>query len=265
MAPEDGRSEALLVCGAVGAVLCFTIASLGGAIPHALVDCQIGEVASTTYTFLPAAIPNSPFGGNSSGEGILPYGFPGWPSPPGERWGFGTGALNGTTNVVFFGTDVVIGLLENTSSWGYGTSAPCTERFSVGTQAYYSVGPVGWSVPVVSNLTDIGEADTDNLSSSFAESPVVPIWNNSFYSDNFGVVSTCGTGSLTRTSLTFGLNLTLTFDWNGTAMEIAHSFPFEEKFSYTFPANFGSWDVDNLSADDGPSGGWAFDYVGPCS
>ena len=258
-------SEAYWVCGSIGVVLCFTIASLAGILPHAVVDCGPAEEVSSTYTFMPAAIPNSPFGGNSSGEGILPFGFPGFSLPYGEAIGFGTGAVNGTTGIVFFSTEVVINLLQNSSRWGYGNSSPCTERFSVGTQPNGDVGPATYYVPVPSNTSDVGEAVTVNLSAIYAGPPSVPTWNNSFYSDNFGVVNTCGGGPAIHTVRTFGLNLTFNVRWNNESFAISDTLPFVEEFYYKFPADFGSWEVDNLSAPGGPGGGWAFDYLGPCS
>jgi len=36
-------------------------------------------------------------------------------------------------------------------------------------------------------------------------------------------------------------------------------------WSYWFPPDFGTWQIDNLSAPGGPGGGWAFNFVGHCS
>jgi hypothetical protein len=46
-------------------------------------------------------------------------------------------------------------------------------------------------------------------------------------------------------------------------VQVPFIIPVTESYHYTFPANFGIWEVDNLSAPGGPGGGWAFSYE-PC-
>ncbi|MGC2034334.1 MAG: hypothetical protein WA761_02675 [Thermoplasmata archaeon] len=64
--------------------------------------------------------------------------------------------------------------------------------------------------------------------------------------------------------MTQGLPVKLLFTENEQNFSVPYVLPFTEQYTYTFPANFGTWQVDNLSAPGGPGGGWAFSYS-PCS
>jgi len=62
---------------------------------------------------------------------------------------------------------------------------------------------------------------------------------------------------------TLGLSVSFRIDLGNQSFWIATELPFTEQYHYSFPANFGTWQVDNLSAPGGSGGGWAFSYS-PC-
>lgn len=97
------------------------------------------------------------------------------------------------------------------------------------------------------------------------------IYHNGFYFPNAPDVSTCGGLSVTLRIGSSWLDLQVPFVSDGHVQVVNIISPggfgydqFTANFSYTFPANFGTWAVDNLSAAGGPGGGWAFNFLGPC-
>jgi hypothetical protein len=89
---------------------------------------------------------------------------------------------------------------------------------------------------------------------------------NGFDASNSPDFSTCGgpNGTISLTSLF----LTLTYHTriDGSPVNVSFLAPITNaSFHYWFPANFGSWAIDDLEAAAGPGGGLAFSYLGPCS
>jgi hypothetical protein len=88
---------------------------------------------------------------------------------------------------------------------------------------------------------------------------------NGFDTPDSGSISTCGEPAqslplVTSTHLTLWAH----FASDGQNYSVPFNLPIvESQFHYWFPANFGTWQVGNLSASGGPGGGWAFSYS-PC-
>jgi len=222
---------------------------------------QIAEI----YTFTPAVLVNSPFGGKAWGNGTIPGSWPDSPGYPNNSGAFGTGSLNGSPDGVFFAVNMSLHRMTNVLDWGPGRNSRCTASLTVEpARSLEGPGFGGWSIPVVSNTTDAGEATTVDFSGKFIGNPVAPIWNNSFTVNNSEPVDTCNAPPHDSYSLSFGLRVTFDFTFAGSTTSVSTELPFEEVFHYHFPANFGIWQIDNLSAPGGPGGGWAFSYA-PCS
>jgi hypothetical protein len=121
-------------------------------------------------------------------------------------------------------------------------------------------------VKVQNNLSDQGEASSVLFTpyGGYASLPV--LFNNGFTIANHVAISTCDTSAksvpLPGNSAT--LKVRVQFTSNSLNRTAPMVLPFVESYDYFFPANFGSWQIDNLSAPGGPGGGWAFSYS-PCS
>jgi hypothetical protein len=236
--------------------------------------CVEGRVVKSQLNWTPNLLVNSPFGG----YGNVTYTLP----PPGDRSGGGGSQFNGTSGSVIWPVYWNLSTEHRVLVDGVGTDARCPPlEVQVGKGPYASGLPFGGCggcpIPVVTNTTDIGEATHVSYNSTNGNPPTwTVIWNNSFTIDNQGQISTCGGaakwGSLTTHNLTFQVPFATgngTFAFNETIYTsyspIAPLGSYTASFSYWFPPNFGTWQIDNLSAPGGPGNGWAFNFVGPCS
>jgi hypothetical protein len=228
------------------------------------------QVAREGNAFVPVALVNSPYGGRAVGNASMAWNFPGaWngpPPPPGDnfRVGWGTSSANGTTNGAFYMVNVSLYRVEDAVEWGPGTNARCAGQVRIQLQAPTIYGATSTRVPTPSDLSDYGEATNLTIYPGQPNARTTPFFNNSFTGSNTRDVSTCGTASLVLPVTTSFLTVTFRFDVSGQNYSIPFALPFLGAFNYTFPANFGTWQVDNLSAPGGPGGGWAFNYVGAC-
>ncbi len=268
------RIRAAISLGVVAGVV-LSLASFastgGGILTHT--TCEVGSrLANLTDAWIPAVLVNSPFGGNASGVGIMNWDFPGaWNGPPpapGQalKVGMGTGAMNGTTGGAFF--TVSISVLESRTATraGPGMNLPCTAAVQLELQAPQTYAEAGAGVTTVSNLTDAGEADNATLFAGLNGSIQSPaFFENGFTRANMNEISTCGQPGQTIPATMQGLSATFHVNAINQTYLIPDTLPFTEVFSYTFPGDFGTWQIDNLSAPGGPGGGWAFNFAGPCS
>lgn len=254
------------------AIAVATFASAGGGI-LAHVTCDTGpSLAHQTDAWIPAVLVNSPFGGNASGTGIMNWNFPGaWNGPPPApghvfKLGWGTGALNGTTSGAFFAVNISVFVPKNTTLIGPGENHPCNSAIELELQAPSTYGGSASSIQTVSNFTNAGEAVNATLFPGLNGSVQSPaFFSNGFYDANRPSVTTCSAAGETLPLTTQGLGVTFHIEANNSTYQIAYELPFTEEFSYTFPADFGTWQVDNLSAPGGPGGGWAFNFLGACT
>lgn len=251
----------LVVVVATAILLGLTVPTLAlGWAPMLHWKCTTGTKIGTEYAFLPEALVNSPYGGAANGTGSPKQaGYPG-------GLGGGTGSLNGTVGVAFFAVNLSLFTLVNVTAWGPGTNTRCSQPMVVIPSAPPGGGLVsaGAGVPVPSNQSDQDEATTVNVS-GFAGSPVAPIWDNGFHSANEPSLSTCDASAVHTSVAAPGPQLLIPFNDSGVVREVPYTLPFWEHYTYFFPADFGSWAIDNLSSPGGPGGGWAFDFLGACA
>lgn len=141
---------------------------------------------------------------------------------------------------------------------GLGASVPCTQSLKA---AAAPAGGASSGIPIMrpGNHSDVLEP-----------SILYPGWSdvitfaNGFTAANSPDVSTCGDPARAVPVNSTYLTLWVNFNFQGIHTVLFHMPLIEEEFVYSFPANFGTWAIDNLSAPGGPGGGWAFDYLGPC-
>lgn len=226
------------------------------------------EAASLSNYYLPAVLVNSPYGGNAWGNGTIPVNFPGaWNGPPPasvSAVAFGTGASLGETLGAFFTVNVSFYHVTNLTEWGPGQNIRCSQPFLVtfGAPSLYSEAG-GW-VMGPNNTSDSSEPNFAVLFQGTRDASDSLFFNNSYVDSNRVNVTTCG-GSAQSLPLVTSTSLTIWFPLavGGKNYTTPYELTFEQDFHYWFPADFGTWQVDNLSAPGGPGGGLAFSYS-PC-
>jgi hypothetical protein len=230
-------------------------------------ECVLGsQVAELPNYLIPAVLVNSPFGGNATGFGLVPSNFPGaWEGAPPENVtavGFGSGASNGTAESAFFTVNVSVFSLVNVTQMGSPSNLTCALGDAVVLRSPSLYGLEGGLIMGPNNTSDRDEPTSAALP-SFGIQPQSLIFNNSFFSSNLPNITTCGGLAQSRGPIaTDGLSVWSPILIGGVLHVLPYRLPFQQTFRYSSPANFGTWEVDNLGA--GPNGGgYAFSYT-PC-
>jgi hypothetical protein len=243
----------------------FLPTAIAGWAPILHWSCDLQTRIASEFEYVPVVLTNSPFGGNASSEGILPASFPGGVGYPTEG-SFETDiAENGSSSGTFNTVELNVYRVQTALTWGPGPTQRCSQPFAVVPSEPNPSGiAAGWPVAVPSNLSDRGEA-SQVIFHGFSGTPLSVIFDNGFTTPNEANVSTCNrpAEAVPLPANTDHLVVAVPFSWNGRNYTTPMQLPFIESYTYHFPANFGTWQVDNLSAPGGPGGGWAFSYS-PC-
>lgn len=243
------RALAPFIGTAIGVTATLSVLS-GGFNFIAHVDCRsAGDLATSAYQRLPATLVNSPYGGWAYGQG----------------YGWGDTTSNGTPGAILMEyANLTLRENRNGSVVGPGPNSPCASQYSVVTthQDFYGGGSL--AIPAPSSLSDIGEAGSLSANNEVWNLSATIYFNNSFEVENAARVSTCGSGSRILQDGSALLNIRVPFNVSSHLVLAPYTMAFRENFSYEFPANFGTWAIDNLSLPGGPGGGWAFDFLGAC-
>ena len=217
-------------------------------------------LANETNRWLADVLINSPYGGHAYGMGSMPYFM-------GKQFdlGVGTSSTNGTAIAAFTeGVSVDLFSVHNATVWGLAANAPCSAAYAVVFTSVDGYGTTAGSIPLPSNISDIGESDhvaVYNMTGNPTHDLQI---NNSFTVANEADLSTCFESTQTVPVRSTYLTLGIPFDFGNRTVTVPYVFPISQNFTYQFPANFGTWAIDNLSVPGGPGGGWAFDYLGGC-
>jgi len=260
---------ALPILGACLAVVILVIPALTGVgiVYHS--TCALGpEVGFLPNYPIPAVLVNSPYGGSGWGNGTVPITFPGatnGPPPQGVfAVGFGAGALNGASLGAFFTVNVSIYSVRNSTEFGAGESVTCSQGYSIQFENPSTYAEAGGQIMGANNTSDALEPRFATFDPGLVNSSDVLHFNNSFSTENSQVVTTCDEPARSFPIVESGF-LHVWFPVHAsTSFMVPFELTFVQTFHYIFPANFGSWQVDNLSAPGGPGGGWAFSYL-PCT
>lgn len=246
-----------LACAVVVALLVSVPYAAGfGLIFHE--SCSTDRLVSNENIWTPFALVNAPYLGTTA-------------------WGatFSLIELLGPTKVVLSNGVLGKGNLSTgyfeTQNWsvysqsstivlGSGSNRPCTAPFdSALSKPSFDVSYDGFPLQGPGNTSNVNE--TTFFSPDGRPSMT---FNNGYTMANTPAISTCerqSTEAVIRSSSFIVLN-PLASSAAGSNVSVAiESF---ESFSYFFPADSGTWQIDNLSARGGPGGGWAFSYS-PCS
>ena len=228
--------------------------------PLAHVECVDQHRIVLEQLWTPVVLANSPFGGTVYDNGTIPPYIPGAPGYPNLWSARGAPSVNGTASAASMITNVSIVALGNTTVWGPGANRACAEARAI-TYLPLSGGALGivqfGPIATPSNLSDRGEATNATPGApSFVISNGFSVWNAPS-------VTTCGGPAVWRSASSPDFTAWAPDPVGDETSLIPVTLPFADSFHYWFPANFGTWLVDNLSAPGGPGGGWAFSYE-PC-
>jgi len=230
----------------------------GGWAPLLHYDCQQGQSPEQTlYAWVPALMINSPYGGQAFGNATVP---PGPLSVPGEGTIYGTGEANGSAAWAGFRAEINVSSAENQTVWGPGQDARCTSPFYVSVR-YWGGAVLGGPLLGEGNVSDSQEPTS--LGHWTYPGDVNLTVSNGFYGNNSPSISTCGRAIASNSASSSQFEVRVPVTIGGSQYNLPYVLPVQETFHYWFPANFGTWQVDNLSAPGGPGGGWAFSYS-PC-
>ena len=256
---------AVIVSILVAAMLSLTFVTGWAPVLHW--TCNEGREVGSGVAYVPAILVNSPFEGNASAVGVIPPYFPGSLGYP-ALWSFqDTAAANGTSTGTFNSVNVTVFEAQTVLAWVPGSNSRCTQPFlATPFPPPYLITYAGWPVAAVSNLSSAGEAHSVPFTPYGGYTLLTVLFNNSFTQANEPSVSTCNGNAkvVSLPHLSHSLSVGLQFAWNGSNQTVEMGLPFIGSYNYTFPANAGTWQVDNLSAPGGPGGGWAFSYLGAC-
>ncbi len=212
--------------------------------------------------FFPAVLVNAPYGGRGYGTALEPASYPGAWGYPNNTVLVGNPAPNGSATGTFFPVKVSVERLTSDLEFGAGTNARCDASYGVSVAPPESIGSAGWVLLGPGNASDALEPTWSNFS-GFEGDPVSPHFENGFAVSNLANVTTCNAPTKLLTVSARPATVQIQFRLGGQNVTVAYTIPFQLQFQYSFPADFGTWQVDNLSAPGGPGGGWAFSYS-PC-
>ena len=262
------RRQRTALIGTIAAIVVVVIAGMtviAPWAPAAHITCGRGTQISQETMWVPVSLLNAPYGGSASVTATLPgnmFGNPQAPNIVGQ-----SDLLNGSIWGAFFKVNLTVYLTGNVTVWGPGSNNRCLQPFQVvaGSSGDFFQGALFlWSgAPLFgpNSTSDIHEPEVLNFSAAPGDSSTI-FWNG-FYSADSLSVSTCGAGAALSLAQSNFLNVGVPVRWNAQQFTVTVSLPIVQDFTYRFPANFGTWQIDNLSAPGGPGGGWAFAYS-PC-
>jgi hypothetical protein len=219
--------------------------------------CGDASTVAILYdTSVPVVVINSPSFGNASGTVVIPEGS--------GSTTFGIGAARNGSVMGYFDFEnwtvyshKAVGQYSLSCGGASYSATPSNPTGSSINSVPIGGGPGGWAVNFTNDSAEPGY--TGGNSSTHA-----PIYYyNQFYGPNDSL-STCGAGAamitVVSSSYVLGIGLSIGGSWHIVQVTLS----VETTYTYKFPANGGTWEIDNLSAPGGPGGGWAFSYLGPC-
>lgn len=193
---------------------------------------------------------NSPYGGLAWSNGtVAPGSLSTDPSLGNE---YEIGVENGRASWAGFGAGFNVSNESNQREGGPGSNVRCTTPFAI--SVTYSGGII-LVAPLLGqgNLSEARESDTLNLTLSPSHLELYIL--NEFTSANAPNVSTCGGLATSRWANSAGFATVVPVVIDRAITNVPYIFPFAGSFHYWFPPNFGTWQIDNLSAPGGPGGG----------
>jgi hypothetical protein len=266
------RRLALIVAGitplVVVALILPTFATDWGPLIH--YSCQSSAPIGNETVQVPLSLLNTPYLGSGYVNSSIPGGLFGSTSnenPPSVVGGWET---NGSIWGAFWKVNVTLYSDTTQIVAGPGSDTPCNGPYSLGLRSTTpTVGYQGaifdWpGAPMFGPNSTSDRAEPGRLIFYIGVGGSSSNFLNGFTQPNDAEVSTCDSTSASRYTESSHVTTSFAFQTSANNLSVSVVFPFVESFHYVFPADTGVWQIDNLSAPNGPGGGWAFSYA-PCA
>jgi hypothetical protein len=253
------RRAAILAAACVVLVVLLIPTAVASWAPILHWSCDtVGPATENYNTWIPFLLLNSPYEGNAWVNSTTPYGF----IPPEFGEGIGTQFYDGGADWAGYEASINFTPIESQLMWGPGPNSRCGEPFRLSVQY---IGPGGGGIPIIGpgNRSDEAEPNILNQYPAPGGNNVSTNFWNGFEVANSPSVSTCGLPGISKRMTSPQFAVTAPLVESGIAYAIPYILPAIEQYHYWFPADSGTWQIDNLSAPGGPGGGWAFSYS-PC-
>lgn len=240
---------ALLVAVILGAAVGLVPLAVGT--PWALMahyQCGMGATIAKETLWTPLVLVNSPYGGFGNGTGRYPTAS-GWSSTNFTE-------ANGMAAAVFEQEEWSIGPLVRVLVAGPGANANCAGFVAAARELGNYTGAAA--------LLPAGSKSDRGENVSFSAYGYASVVFNANYSENEFSVGTCGGGQVVMSAHASHITVQIPFNLGGSDETAWATIDGAFNYSYTFPGNFGTWFVDDLTTGShAPGGGWAFSYL-PC-
>jgi hypothetical protein len=247
-------SSAIGIAVGVTIVLAAALAGGGGLFSH--VECNKQQAVGTALFWTPYALSNAPYGGSSSYAANFTlfdlFGL--------EHVVLKDGLVSrGNISAGYFQTENwTVYPQANSSVPGPGMDQPCTSKFGA------EQAPTDFSVSVDGGILQ-GSGNTSNAnqptSFSYGEPNRSAVFSNGFASANAPSISTCGTSAKSLNFSSSSFDISLTIPGSTGLVSVVAVVSSYQNFTYNFPANGGSWLVDDLQENSGLRGpGLAFSW-----
>jgi hypothetical protein len=210
-----------------------------------LATCVPGELVETlNETLTPLALMNSPYHGSATGS--LPI-------------------TNGTRHMTLFpsngsvvGYFEIVGWTVRSGESQGPANASCASRLFLQYQDHETSDTFSLYNQTYNFTNDSQAPTSENVSWTAA-----PVYFSDGVDRHTEAISTCGGRAVVRNATSSHLTVGVPVPTPSGLQTLDYVLNISTSYTYTFPANGGEWEVDNLSAPGGPGGGWAFSYS-PC-
>jgi hypothetical protein len=269
---------------AIGVILVVSVMGLNhptwGFFSHE--DCSLGERLGNITVWMPAEVVAAPYHGYESGSVTI------WGETPQGRSSLSQNTSVGSGNVTAYYViyaNLTVFMRSNVSNPGPGPQSPCTTgmvaEFSPNpAQGLRSGGTTMWQLAssLVSDVNIPNELNGSQLCKEVENSSdgscAVGAHFDLNFSEGSGTVDTCGStqGQVLLIS-SQEWPVTAPFEWNGHSLTVPLDPNGENSanyangtyafYNYTFPANGGVWQYDDLAQTSSTGAGLVFSYS-PC-
>ncbi len=215
--------------------------------------CGPGPAIAKEDLWTPLVLVNSPYGGSANGTGTYPI--------PGGWSSDSVGVVNGSATAALVLETWSVSPSLPVLVAGPGPNAVCTGFLALGTMdgMYQNTAlqPNG-------TTTDAGQPTSIVRADPYANSYDSVRFHNG-YSEQDLSVTTCGASSIVLGARATSIAVEVPFIQDGSTRTASATIDATFNYTYTFPANFGTWSIDDLNTGaNAPGGGWAFSFA-PCA
>jgi hypothetical protein len=243
---------------AVGIVTTLTVATMGGLALFSHTVCARGEVVDTVLFWTPFSLVNAPYLGSSNySANFLVYELFGLTNVTLTKGHVGQG--NVSVGGYFETENWTVFSQTNATDVGPGFNKPCSSPYgAVPSPTNFSTSASGYILQGPGNTSNVNEPTTFPLASS-KHPPAV--FENGFVSANQPPISTCGAEGKEINFSSSSFDISLMVPGPGGPIITVATVSSQQNFTYYFPANGGTWLVDDLQQNSGLRGpGLAFTW-----